>query len=474
MFGRLVTRSPTVQVVLKPAAKPAPKDHIAAGAEVLEDIFEDVGASKTYWRGGLLSEISPYDPDYALQVTESEIPSKDEYRGPLWYTIEQAYVFDPIKRATWIKAHIGLVGDEQTRRRLELDIAPILVDADRAYAQSVYELSLPPATQQDTSSYGIRRAIGASASRAALAAKLGLPSAADSVGQIISTTTASFSGTARSDMLISVADTLARTSPDLSERVIKELSADDKLKAYSRVIPEVAKYDPQKAAGYIAQLPPSSPTSNWAGKAAVAVIPYLGKDHPDAAVALARTVKDADHIAVALTEAAEFAKPDDAAQMYRDALTQALDISASRTNTFMPGWIAACATLHDPKLGQALYAAAHDALFKNGEPKQPAGFAFYYAGIEPGECRYLIEKQFESAPSPDPLGQRASAVLAMSAIDVDRAISMTLTLKDDYSKFNNERKIGQYVLAPDDVRRTLRFDRWTVGDNWIPGTPTGL
>jgi hypothetical protein len=39
--------------------------------------------------------------------------------------------------------------------------------------------------------------------------------------------------------------------------------------------------------------------------------------------------------------------------------------------------------------------------------------------------------------------------------------------------FDAQRKIAQYVLATDAVRRTMPFDRWTASDTWRPGTPSG-
>ncbi|MDQ2686344.1 MAG: hypothetical protein M3Y28_00590 [Armatimonadota bacterium] len=58
-------------------------------------------------------------------------------------------------------------------------------------------------------------------------------------------------------------------------------------------------------------------------------------------------------------------------------------------------------------------------------------------------------------------------------MDTNRALKLADGISDVNFRFDAQRKVAQYVLAPTSVRRTLRFDRWSATDTWRPGTPTG-
>lgn len=66
-----------------------------------------------------------------------------------------------------------------------------------------------------------------------------------------------------------------------------------------------------------------------------------------------------------------------------------------------------------------------------------------------------------------------SLTLAMAPIDINRALEMAQGLPDGNSRYDAQRKITQYLLATDDTRRTLAFDRWCASDTWTPGEETG-
>jgi hypothetical protein len=135
----------------------------------------------------------------------------------------------------------------------------------------------------------------------------------------------------------------------------------------------------------------------------------------------------------------------------------------------------------DRDLGAELFAEAWKNLKLDEEKRQGsiAGFAFYYSRIDPAESRLTLETEFASGLQKGDDGGRyfwlVPPVLAMAAVDVDRALEMARSIpeRDPNARFDAMRKIAQYVLATESVRRTMPFDRWNASDTWMPGTPTG-
>jgi hypothetical protein len=128
----------------------------------------------------------------------------------------------------------------------------------------------------------------------------------------------------------------------------------------------------------------------------------------------------------------------------------------------------------DPALEAELFATAHDAQIAAAERTGSFDprFAFYYSRVDPAEARVMMEAEFSrrrSATAEEGPFVLTPPILAMAAVDVDRALQMARAT----ASLDAERKIAQYVLAPDSVRRTLAFNRWCASDTWIPGTPTG-
>jgi hypothetical protein len=123
-------------------------------------------------------------------------------------------------------------------------------------------------------------------------------------------------------------------------------------------------------------------------------------------------------------------------------------------------------------LGTELFAVARKAAGDSFGPE----FAFYWAQVNPAEARLRMEVEFAQRLHGDnPQGRFFSLVppmLAMSAVDVDRALELARSIPetDPNTRFDAQRKIAQYVLASQEVRRTMPFDRWCASDTWIPGT----
>jgi len=266
------------------------------------------------------------------------------------------------------------------------------------------------------------------------------------------------------------------------ERVVSHIPATDpsERKRLPRVLPTLraaavlAKYDATDASGLIRRMLAQGANAGMPvyGQAVSAVVEQLAMSDPDAALALARTVIDQDHKPIALAYAASGLKKDQAAMVWRDALADAL---TCRERSALSGWVASMAAQHDPPLGDMLFASAFKSLTKQvGLPGGMSAFMFYYSQFDPGQARAVFEKDYVAGQ----LAMRATdndagftpPTLAMSSIDVDRALEMAAGIHGP-SSAPAIRKIAQYVMLPPAQKHTLRFDRWMEPDAWLPGTP---
>jgi hypothetical protein len=62
-------------------------------------------------------------------------------------------------------------------------------------------------------------------------------------------------------------------------------------------------------------------------------------------------------------------------------------------------------------------------------------------------------------------------VLAMTAIDVDRALEMAQACRRQRT-LRHAAQNRAVCLASPEVRRTMPFNRWNASDTWTPGTPS--
>jgi hypothetical protein len=306
-------------------------------------------------------------------------------------------------------------------------------------------------------------------------------------------------------MITLAAGVLARGSATLVERAAGELPAGLQMRALCDAVQELASYDvpgalrlldkigaaatsgkeapsgpPQKASDE--RRPEDNPTYAF-GKAALPVIEAIQKSDADGALALARRVRSTEHRPLALALAAQAQDSEAATQLFGEAFAAADSVgwSMSFSSRGVHTRIAAMAYDKVPALGRRLFTDLKARLARlrpdeSIDAAPPQNFAFYYARVDPLESRLLLErewgKQVERYEKSDTVisWRGAEYALAMAVLDVERALEMVRQLRDERDRFEGQRKIAQYVLASDEVRRTLVFNRWANSSTWTPGT----
>jgi len=260
-----------------------------------------------------------------------------------------------------------------------------------------------------------------------------------------------------------VAEGLVDASPELARKVSDSLPPAQRADAYCRMVQAIARKDVKLAQTLLNELEGMQDrNAEWNyGRAAKSVIVALGKTDFAGALALARKVPGEYHPA-ALSLAAQFAPRDTALKLLREAVNGAQPAEMPR--------YAAQAFVLDPMVGKELFAAAREALNRDEHVEGPAtaAFAFFYGAVDPEDSRLLLEQEYVKRNS-----IKEKLALAMTAIDVERALVMAQGIPETNGRFDTQRKIAQYLLATDEVRRTLAFDRWGASDTWTPGEETG-
>jgi hypothetical protein len=211
---------------------------------------------------------------------------------------------------------------------------------------------------------------------------------------------------------------------------------------------------------------------NAYGFAAKYVAAALAKDDPAGALAVARTIKQGEEKATALLWTAPYQMKDTARQMISEA---AVVLPTNTTGTKALCQLASLAYRIDPATGAALFAQARNRVATEGE--NSVTFAYYYRVIDPAESRLWLEAAYrELQQQPDannPSWSLMPVALAMAPLDFDRAEEIARSIPvGDGARFDTQRKLAQFLLAPDDVRESIPLDRWTCSDTWRPGTPT--
>ena len=229
---------------------------------------------------------------------------------------------------------------------------------------------------------------------AALAARLGRPEAAAYLDAGITLARAALPAAERhgaNEMLVAFAEGAASGSAVLVEQVAAQLPPTERSQAYARAISPLAAYDLPAAKAVFAKIPRAERDAFLFGKGAVALIPELGNGDPAEALALARSVTEPEHQAIALALAAAFQSRESAAGLYQDALAAA---AITQRSEAISGWIAANAFQQDDALGRELFASARRSLVPSFPQDRTAHFAFFFAQAAPDESRVMIEKTY--------------------------------------------------------------------------------
>ena len=401
-----------------------------------------------------------------------------------------------VVQADSLLPRIEAMGDApmKTYLRVMLGVALAPSDAPRAaeiLARSEADLKALPDATRDANAYISNLNY---ATTAALAARLGKPSAEGWIDLAMIGAEKQFGNDAKQlvDFKRLLAEIAARGSLQLFEREAREIPLPQQTQALSGAIVDVSQTDlplARQLLEKLAAMQKNAPDENTRastayafGRAAKSIIARLGESDPAAALKLARRVTDDQSRAPALALAARVQTDGSTREtLFREALTEAAqrpwaDSSSGASIAAMAGEVDAA--LGEKLLRELLQKAISEPAPENGAAysrTSKAALAFHAARYDAGAARKLIEDEYARlrriAPQPDAY-QMAPLALAMSAIDVDRALDMARALPDGNARYDTQRKIAQYVLADEQTRRTLSFDRWNASDNWRPGTPT--
>ncbi len=291
------------------------------------------------------------------------------------------------------------------------------------------------------------------------------------------------------EMMAMAAETVAEGGPALLDRLLQNIEPGEgwDASALGKAIPVIAKNGGAEAAlpllARLETLPEpenrgenrrSDLSPQWAfADAASKVVALLGAKSPDAALQLARRVRDEnygnDKKWRALSDAAKFQNGEAAAKLWREIVSGARGEMASR--------YAARAFNSDPKLGRELFGIARQKVeeqAKQGWQRDQlwAGYAFYSARSNAAQARFLIEREWGLARQKMTEGDELGALaLAMAAIDAPRAWQMAREIPADNQNASLEarRKIGLYLAAAEATRRDFPFgnqnwDEWRALD----------
>jgi len=476
-FGEVVVEPGDEEVVIALGPPPPLKSaDIERGYAIVKELAEASAGTDYYGRESLPGEIAHLDPQLALELARAPDGSVgDRAIEGILFTLSES---DPVVAAKWADAWLSEIKDQAGRAMSAATVGVVVADTDRDAAISLYQLArdsaaaAPPSGQVNEEAHVVR--VFADWGIAALAAKLGRPEAAELVERAMKESVEDAKegkgegyGLAQAGI-----EFFALGSADWAEKLANELAGRDRVHALARIIDQIATRNPAAADAMLSRIePPTDETERYYyAVAAKRMIEVLGPSSPARALAIARKAGEQEPNALALALAAQFQEP----PVARELFSEAAEVVASEPGTVAR--IAAMALDKDHELGLALFEKAQAAL--DGD-HHLGDFAFYYSRVAPGGCRLMLEKRFSTAIASGPGGSRSSNVaslaLAMAPIDVDRALAMARSIPSGGhdGHFDAQRKLAQYVLATDEVRRTMPFDRWNASDTWRPGTPSG-
>lgn len=482
-----------VKLELAPLIAPKPSD-LARGYAILEAVLKESKGTKYYARAFLPFTLTPYDFEGALRLA-----AQTGEAAPDWIlsgVIQQLIESDPARAAQWAPGQLDKIADARQRAETVASLGLAFAETNPTLAAEMLRRAREwqaPKTIDGQSVY-------TGFFIAALAARLESPDANKIFGDALVLTLNSFPDNgpqSAGSFLVAAEEVAARGSLELVEKIAEQLPPGPRVHGLSRAAAPLAKHDlagARKLLDEIAAIKVVEKTNignedpEYAfGLAAKPIIVELRKTDSAAALALARRVSHSSHRAMALALAAQSQSAAKRAEIFREAMAATREYGESTKSQ-----IAAMAYEIDPVLGAALFEEARAALpaaSQYNSDDAVAAYAFYAARIAPAESRLMLEQSFAQ------LRQNANSqgwnfkdvVLAMSAADVDRALEMARALPDDdvssvlpagageksATRFDLQRKIAQYIIAPDRVRRTMPFNRWNASDNWTPGTDSG-
>lgn len=463
-----LSHQPGGPAVLKLApAPPQPPQDIARGKQLLNELLQETAGKHYYARDLLPFELLPYDRERAKQMMPAIDVQMAHYA--LTQSITRNIAAASREEIDESLEQIGQWNEPSLQMRAYTRIGTALAERDPALAQELYTRANGLAGTGRNES---EKAFGYS-SLAVLALKLGLEEADDWIEQAMRIVR----GMEDDQGLGSaIAEALAEVDPQTAAKLAKLLPVNEHTapSALARVIETIARTDPQEAKRLLADLPKGD---DWStrfsyGYAVKYVVTALAKDDPAGMLALARTITDAGFRLQAMTAVAPYLPKEEAVQVLREAATAG---TADEQNLEQFIGLAAAASSIDKTLGDELFTEA----MKRVEAKQSnrTTLAYYLRNANPAISRLLLESSVRQLTvKPDAMNPSRSLLpvaLAMAPLDFDRAWEIACAIDgDDNTRYDTQRKLIQYLLAPEAVRATIPIERWSASDGWQPGQPT--
>lgn len=475
---------------LKLAAMPAPTQDIERAALILEGIARDPRSKNYYARQALPGELAPFDANRALQLARLlESKLNDETVAAVYAS---ALETQPARAGEYAPLLLA-VKPSYVKYYALFSALPALEAAQPGAARRLFEEAKTwLAAKGKEKLEGDTRVewIFGHALVAALAQRSGSNETPLWVEKSLTLAKALESSPdderAHQGMVGAIAEGWAVWAPALVEKSLDKLSVAAQAESLGRAIVEIAPRDLPLAQHLLERLGALPAVGveqrgnslnrdpEWAfGLAAKSVIGAMGRADAGGALKLARAVKSRYHRGEALATAAQFQPKAQAIPLLREAA----DLAGNEGEAV--GFLArlgAMAYDFDAPLAREFWERALTIL-RQPERDLRGGLsdvAFYMARDDAARSRLLLESAFARGRASGSPSMRL--VMAMCAVDVDRAVEMAeqipFTKDDGGAHFEAQRKIAQYLLTTNDVRHTFRFDRWGATDTWRPGTPT--
>ncbi|HEX8552963.1 MAG TPA: carboxypeptidase-like regulatory domain-containing protein [Abditibacteriaceae bacterium] len=497
-------------LVLQPLVKP--QRDLEAAHELVMELIEATRAGDYYARNSLPYTLAPYDLEAAREAADAIQPggkaTKQMQRFLMWHQVrantEQGRAM-ALQLVTELEKEV-----DSTPTSLVIFLLPFLPQPEKAevagedendaalrsFVRRSFAATKTKLAKLDLDKHSDLQTAYSFASLAALAARLGDTDALQ-LAQNAITIGVRYAQAQKDERgsIDAVVEGLANGGAKLVEAVLPNMPPEKRAGALGRVIPVIAQRDMAGARRLLETLPsqikPENADSLNAvperafGLAAKNLIGRMTVADAANALALARRVTHEWQRAEALALAARLQSADEAAKLWREAYAMSREILGDRQESR----IAAIALNTNRAVGEELLLKIEDSFFaprdfRHGET--PSAPAFYLSRVQPGRAKAWLEWKWAEAQNGinginGPIDLRGIA-MAMAAVDIKRALEMATSIppkrsvngEEDFNwRWEAQRKIAQFLVAPEAVRQTMPFDRWEAGDTWTPGEETG-
>ena len=468
-FGSAKGKSGGSPVELVLTALPRSKgSDIDRAFTILDNVLKASQGKDYYAREVLPTELALYDPDLALKLgTSADGKVSDRVLGGVISLLAES---DPDRAVKWGAPKLDSIQDKGIFIWVGNSLGMAIAKSDPALAADIYAKVKEKIDSDPKQEDAAKRFLWV----AAFAAKINSSDAGKMADRALKAISER-----KDDNVFGyngmLAEMAAEGNPELLERVLSVIPEKERPRARCRAIVELSRLNPSAARVQLKKLESlNEPTDINYALAAKYVIEAMGRTDAAGALELAKSIKSNEYRSDALSIAARFQTPETAARLLREAADLAA-MDRSPVSRLAP--IAAQAYDINPKLGKAIFKEARE-LIRQKQESVPV-FAFYYSRIDSVESRLMLEQEF-SKRNRNPVSSGKGwdllqVALAMNSVDIDRALQMAGSISDSEvnSKFDAQRKIAQYVLASESVRKDMPFSRWNASDSWRPGEPTG-